>query len=127
MLCDVPIAMVGLSSPATRSRRWGWWTSPATGRVWPIISTWLTAFLSLGWGVNLQSGPIVTCENFNELGSQYQQAVNNAGLVGLPAGITANFNWHWQLMWSPGVNPPNSTATNNVEPGWTPASPAITF
>ena len=76
---------------------------------------------------SLRAAPAVTCENFNELGNVYQQGVNTNGLNGMPAGITANFNWHWQLMWSPGINPPNSTATNNVEPGWTPASPGVTF
>ena len=81
----------------------------------------------LGFAATLQADPLVTCENFNELGNGYQSAVNNNALRGLPTGITANFNWHCQLMWSPGVNPPNSTATNNVEVGWTPASPAVTF
>jgi hypothetical protein len=86
---------------------------------------YLVAALSLV--ATVHADPIVTCENFNELGNAYQQAVNYSALTGLPAGISANFNWHWQLMWSPGVNAPNSAATNNVEPGWTPANPAVTF
>ncbi len=92
-----------------------------------VVARIVGLILALGWATGLRAAPAVTCENFNELGSAYQQAPNNTALSGLPGGITANFNWHWQLMWSPGVNPPNSAATNNVEVGWTPASPAVTF
>ncbi len=83
--------------------------------------------VAVGCAVALHAAPVVTCENFNELGGVYQSTVNNCALTGMPSGIAANFDWHWQLMWSPGVNPPHSIATNNVEAGWTPASPAVTF
>ena len=86
---------------------------------------WLA--VALGIARSVRADPLVTCENFNELGGTYQQAVNNAALQGMPAGLAANFNWHWQLMWSPGFTPPNSTATNNVEAGWPPAAPGVTF
>ncbi len=69
----------------------------------------------------------VTCENFNELGNAYQKSPNNNGLTGLPAGISANFAYNCQVMWSPGINPPGSTATNSIQVGWTPAAPAVTF
>ena len=86
-----------------------------------------SAVAALGFAATSHAGPVVTCENFNELGNVYQATLNNTALTGLPTGISANFNWHCQLMWSPGVNPPNSMATNNVEVGWTPATPAVTF
>lgn len=73
------------------------------------------------------SAEVVSVETFNELGNAYQQPVNNAALSGMPSGITADFNWHCQLLWSPGSNPPTSAATNNIEVGWTPAVPAVTF
>jgi hypothetical protein len=77
--------------------------------------------------VAVQAAPTVTTENFNELGgSAYQHQPNNSALQGLPTGISATFSANCQLMWSPGVNPPNSTATNNVEVGWTPAT-MVTF
>jgi len=82
---------------------------------------------TLGLAGSLHATPVVTDETFNELGSAYQQGVNNSALQGLPAGISADFTWNVELMWSPGVNPPGSTATNNIEVGWTPAAPTVTF
>jgi hypothetical protein len=81
----------------------------------------------MGIAAMLHAAPVVTVENFNELGSAYQKGLNNAALTGLPAGITATFSWNCELMWSPGSNPPGSEATNNIEVGWTPAVPAVTF
>ncbi len=89
----------------------------------------LTASLAVivGIAATLHAAPVVTRENFNELGNAYQKQPVNSALVGLPAGITANFTYNCQLMWSPGVNPAGSAATNNIEVGWTPATPAVTF
>jgi hypothetical protein len=75
---------------------------------------------------SLHADPVVTRETFNELGNAYQHTLNNSALNGLPTGITATFTGNCLLMWSPGVTPPGSTATNNVEVGWTPAT-AVTF
>ena len=67
---------------------------------------------ALGFAAASHAGPVVTCENFNELGNVYQATLRDTSLTGLPTGISANFNWHCQLMWSPGVNP--------AQTGWRP-------
>ncbi|MGA2248594.1 MAG: right-handed parallel beta-helix repeat-containing protein [Verrucomicrobiota bacterium] len=74
----------------------------------------------------LRAVPVVTLENFNELGGAYQAAPNAGALTGLPAGIEATFVWNCELMWSPGFDPPDSTATNNIQFGGT-SIPGITF
>ena len=76
-------------------------TSMLMGRRSDIMKALLGLAAALGFAATLHAATVVTVENFNELGQTYQQAVNNNALAGMPAGITANFNWHWQLMGSP--------------------------
>jgi hypothetical protein len=56
------------------------------------VKKWAAALaMALGLVSKLPATPVVTVENFNELGDAYQAELNNAALKGLPAGITATF------------------------------------